>query len=600
MRKKKHCSRNNLRIKKVGGILVDGFCKARQGNKFLQPFFVGTVNCGDCFDGLNQIDTMRLPLFLRQAGVCLAFGAVLALQSTPLLTIVGRHSLWVAFCLFAGQMALYGMVFSLLAHLAPKWLWKAFFLVLFLIGACTLVAYYKFSVIMNPDMVENILATDRREAFEFINWRFVALAGLTFLPALFLTVLWKHAPMRRCVGLCVAQSLFCFALTTLALGGLFAVSGQFMPLMRQYRQARYLAIPAASIYSFVYTLVRDRTPEPTSRLVIDPAPKIEAAGKRPLFVLMVIGETARKQNWGLSGYKRQTTPELTKRSVVNFTDVTACATSTSVSLPCMFSRIGRDNYDRRRIEAEESILWVIERAGVKLRWLENQGGAKDSCPPQRVETPKANKIYCDSEDCQDMVLMRTVQEAIANPKKASHELMVLHTMGSHGPAYWRRTPADFRPFGQGCVNDDMTACTKEEVRDSYDNSIAYTDMFLASLIDALNVKGVDTVLFYVSDHGESLGERGMWLHGAPMWMAPSEQTRVPMVLWMNAGAKERFEVDPERVEKASHTVLSHDNIASTLLGLTEVKSKVWEAKKDILLMIQSEKSAQHRREQASR
>ena len=357
--------------------------------------------------------------------------------------------------------------------------------------------------------------------------------------------------------------------------------------MRNQKEARYLIEPPAVIYSFVRTLVSDGTPERKERLVIDAAPSLVAtASDKPLLIVMVVGETVRAANWGLNGYERNTTPELKRRGVINFTDVTACGTSTDVSLPCMFSRVGRKDYDRDRILAEESVLSVIDRAGVTVRWVDNQSGCKGACTDAMETAVTRNTADCRNGVCWDRAMLGNIDAALKTA--ASRELLVLHSMGNHGPAYWRRTPPAFRPFGEGCLKDDLGECRPEDVVVSYDNAVAYADQFLAAAIDKLSaVKDRDTVLLYVSDHGESLGEKGLWLHGAPYWTHLSEQTKVPMILWMNDSARRRFNVTCPAGNV--DVPVTHDNLADTLFELTGVRTRAAQPQESLLTRLRSDR-----------
>ena len=357
--------------------------------------------------------------------------------------------------------------------------------------------------------------------------------------------------------------------------------------MRNQKEARYLIEPPAVIYSFVRTLVSDGTPERKERLIIDAAPTlVAAASDKPLLIVLVVGETVRAANWGLNGYERNTTPELKRRGVINFTDVTACGTSTDVSLPCMFSRVGRKDYDRDRILAEESVLSVIDRAGVTVRWVDNQSGCKGACTDAMETAVTRNTADCRNGVCWDKAMLGNINAALKTETK--RELLVLHSMGNHGPAYWRRTPPAFRPFGEGCLKDDLGECRPEDVVVSYDNAVAYADQFLAAAIDKLSaVKDRDTVLLYVSDHGESLGEKGLWLHGAPYWTHLSEQTKVPMILWMNDSARRRFNVT--RPAGNVDVPVTHDNLADTLFELTGVKTRAAQPQESLLTHLRSDR-----------
>lgn len=481
---------------------------------------------------------------------------------------------------------LWWALFSLFIRLMPRFGWRILLFLFALIGAGADAFTTLYGTVMTPDMLRNALATDPREAAELIGLRYVYHTAIFATPGIFFSLFTPRVIPGR-LNENIGKLRFITSVVFLFVFVAGCVLSQFSFLssyMRNNKEARYLIEPAAVIYSFGRTFARDSAPKSVGRDVIDPNPKIEANSNsaRPLFVVVVVGETVRAANWGLNGYNRDTTPKLRKRGVLSFTDVSSCGTSTDVSLPCMFSRVGRANYDRARILKEESILSVIERAGVTVRWVDNQSGSKGASTNSMNEAVVKNEKDCPNGVCFDKAMLGNVKNALKK-NDTKRELLVLHSIGNHGPAYWRRVPKDFQPFGAGCRKDDFGECSKEEIVTSYDNAIAYTDSFLSEIIDTLtNAPDKDTVLLYVSDHGESLGEKSLWLHGAPYWMHLTEQGKVPMLMWFSEGARERFALKVSCVRGKYQAAVSHDNLASSLLTLTEVKSSVYEEKLDLV------------------
>ncbi len=478
-------------------------------------------------------------------------------------------------------------LFLLLVRFLPQRGWRLALALLTLAGAGADAFTTLYGTVMTPDMVRNALATDWHEATELVGWRWAAHTALFALPGL-AVALFAPPVVRKTAGdfrsklLYTTKGVAAFVVTAVFLLSQFSTLAAFM---RNEKQARYLIEPAAVLYSFTRTLVADGTPEDRTRAVIDPAPALVASpSEKPLLVVLVVGETVRASNWGLNGYARNTTPELARRGVINFTNVTACGTSTDVSLPCMFSRVGRSDYDRDRILSEESVLSVIARAGVTVRWVDNQSGCKGACTEAMSMPVAKNNEDCPTGVCYDGAMLGNVHESLASQN--ARELLVLHSMGNHGPAYWKRTPTNFRPFGPGCLKDDLGQCRPEDVITSYDNAVAYADWFLSSVIDLLAAdKTHDAVLLYLSDHGESLGEKGLWLHGAPYWTKLDEQTKVPMVLWMNRSAQQRFGLNAPAPNVA--IPVSHDNLADTLFDLTGVATKLFRPHASLLAMLKT-------------
>jgi lipid A ethanolaminephosphotransferase len=301
---------------------------------------------------------------------------------------------------------------------------------------------------------------------------------------------------------------------------------------------------------------------------------------RPVLFVLVVGETARAQNFSLNGYWRATNPELAKRDVINFPTATSCGTSTEVSLPCMFSQQGRAHYDEAKIQSHESVLQVLARVGVNVIWRDNQSGCKGVCDGLRV----------DQFEAMDEVLLQGM-EGIARDTKGN-TLVVLHQLGSHGPAYYKRYPPEFKRFAPTCDSDDLRVCDAAAIANAYDNTILYTDHVLARLIDQLEAAQSthDTAMLYVSDHGESLGENGLYLHGVPYAIAPDVQKRVPFLVWMSANFAADAGVDPGCMRERSRQAVSHDNLFHSLLGTFAVQTTAYDESLDVFAGCRAKRS----------
>jgi lipid A ethanolaminephosphotransferase len=294
--------------------------------------------------------------------------------------------------------------------------------------------------------------------------------------------------------------------------------------------------------------------------------------------VLVVGETARAANWGLSGYARQTTPQLAALPVINFSDVSSCGTNTEVSLPCMFAPVGRRQYDEQRIRGSEGLLHVMARAGVAVHWRDNQSGCKGVCdglPNDSVQGLNAPGL-CSEGRCLDEGLLQGIDRRLAQAQGT--QLLVLHQLGNHGPAYFRRYPAAFARFTPACEDEDLQHCTREQIVNAYDNALLYTDHVLAQLITQLQARAdsVDSALLYVSDHGESLGENRLFLHGMPYAIAPDVQTKVPMVMWASPGFAQGVGLDLGCLRQRAQAGVSHDHLFHTLLGLLDVTTSLYE------------------------
>ena len=154
-------------------------------------------------------------------------------------------------------------------------------------------------------------------------------------------------------------------------------------------------------------------------------------------------------------------------------------------------------------------------------------------------------------------------------------------MGNHGPAYFKRYPKEFEKFTPVCKTNQLEECSKEEVSNAYDNAILHTDYFLSQVINFLKPYSNDyeTGMLYMSDHGESLGENGLYLHGMPYMIAPKEQTNVASIFWASEGLKE--DLDTQKLKSYKDKEFSQDNLFHSLLGLFEVQSEVYKKDMDI-------------------
>jgi lipid A ethanolaminephosphotransferase len=489
--------------------------------------------------------------------------------------------LFVAAC-FVAIVALH---FVLLAPFANRWTVRPL-LTLVIISSATIAHFMRnYSVMMDPTMIQNILKTDVREAREFISWSM--LGWVLLWSAVPLAFIWwvriERGPWLRSFAIRVGTVAGALVIAVLSV---LLISRDITSLMRNHRELRYLITPGNVIVGLISRSlhsVRDadvpREPVGTDARVVRPA-----ASEKPRVFILVVGETARAANFSLLGYDRPTTPELAKLGVIGFTGVTSCGTSTEVSVPCMFSQFGRADYSERRIRNSEGLLDVLARAGYAVKWFDNQSGCKRVCSGAGIEyqkiDPKTEADLCTADECFDDVLVRRVEAELATVRTST--VIVLHMMGNHGPAYHRRYPPAFRRFMPDCETAELRSCSREQVVNAYDNAILYTDHVLAGILRALaGASSLDTALLYVSDHGESLGENDLYLHGLPYSIAPRTQTHVPMIAWLSPGFAADSFVDEGCVREKAGDKLSHDNLFHSVLGVLDVQTRVYKAERDI-------------------
>jgi lipid A ethanolaminephosphotransferase len=247
----------------------------------------------------------------------------------------------------------------------------------------------------------------------------------------------------------------------------------------------------------------------------------------------------------------------------------------------MFSPDGRDGYDKARLANSESLLHVLEHAGVHTLWRDNQSGCKGVCAGLAVESMHGGTAAgCGAHECYDEVLLDGLDAAIDN--WPGDQVIVLHQVGSHGPAYHRRAPERLRRFMPTCDTDDLGHCSRDQVVNSYDNAVLATDDLLADAITLLaNRDDRDSALLYISDHGESLGENGLYLHGLPYAIAPDTQKKVPMVAWLSPGMTAARHADRGCLQRRARAPASHDDLFHSVLGLLDVRTALYDRGHDV-------------------
>jgi len=437
----------------------------------------------------------------------------------------------------------------------------------------------RFGVIIDGEMIRNAMETNQAEAGHLITSAFIlhmVLFGL--LPALFILLVdIVHRPILKKVAVNLMIILSC--LVVFGLAGL-SNSGSFIFNIREHRDwFRTLnpVFPMASAAGYFIGESKEQA------IIVQPlgadakvADDFMAGRRKPRVTVVVVGETARAQNFQLGGYARETNPELSKRDIVYFNNTSSCGTATAVSVPCMFSVYGRNDYSHAKALATEDLVDVLSHAGIKTEWWDNNTGDKHVADRiKKTELFKSNDPrFCDGGECLDQILVDGLDAWLE--KVDGDAVLVLHQLGNHGPAYYLRYPEAYRKFMPDCRSVDFDTCTPETIANAYDNALLYTDHILSEVIDKLGAHGdrLDTAMIYMSDHGESLGENGLYLHGAPYMFAPTQQTHVPFVLWMSPGLRQSSGIDTTCLASGADAPHSHDNLFHSVLGLMQVETEV--------------------------
>ena len=518
-----------------------------------------------------------------------------------LLATAGNSTFWSAFMhaagglsgaslpLLAGTFLIVVLFFNACLTLASfRFVVKPVLILLVLSASVTSHFIASYGIVIDKAMIQNVFETDPREALELLNWGLAArVALLGVLPSMWIA--WTEIRFPRGVRGMLERG-------GIAGGSFLAASLLLMvffkslaPALHEHRELRFLLVPTNVIQAMHgYLRNQFKVPLQVAPLGRDAVKGAAWAGQtRKTLTIIVVGETARAANFSLNGYARQTNPRLAQvPGLINFSHVSSCGTATAVSVPCLFSNLGRHGYSQDKASTQEGLLDVLAHAGFDVRWRDNNSGCKGVCDRVKYEDvsrPVAGDTRCVGDECYDERLLDGLPELIRNSSK--DVVLVLHQKGSHGPTYASRYPKAFGHFGPVCDGSQFERCSQASIQAAYDNTILYTDFVLSSTIEQLQAisahENVDTAMLYVSDHGESLGENNVYLHGAPYLFAPREQTAVPMMLWMSAGFSERFRIDRTCLNARRDQAFSHDNIFHSVLGMLDINTAVLNPRLDL-------------------
>ena len=473
--------------------------------------------------------------------------------------------------------------------LSSRYTTKPLLILTFFVSAFTAYFMDTYHVVIDDGMIRNSLETNLEESSDLFSFQlvlYVFLLGL--LPSYFIYKIkidystFKKEFFAKLKVLILSLSLILIIL--------FSFSKFYTSFFREHKPLRYHVNPIYWIYSIGSYINKTLNSEPIvlkeigRDAKITPEKTLEEEEKKEL-IIMVVGEAARADRFSLNGYSKETNPLLKQeKDVINFSNMYSCGTATAESVPCMFSIFDRADYDYKKGKSTENILDVLKNTNkVQILWRDNNSDSKGVALRVDFEdyrTSQTNTI-CDDVECRDEGMLVGLDEYIKKHKDKDI-LIVLHQMGNHGPAYYKRYPKEFEKFTPVCKTNQLEQCTQEEVSNAYDNAILYTDYFLSKVINFLKPYSNthETAMFYMSDHGESLGENGIYLHGLPYFMAPDEQKHISSLIWF--GDEFKNDMDMEKLNSYKNKQFSQDNLFHTLLGLFEVETEVYKKDMDIL------------------
>ena len=426
---------------------------------------------------------------------------------------------------------------------------------------------HTYHVVLDKTMMGNVQNTNFAEAFELFHPTLILyVLVLGVLPAWLLSRVSVEKSRR--------WHLTAMAFTVLGITVIWSwlASGTWGWIDKHSKQLGGMVMP----WSYVINAARYEVPRLWTSDVQILLPAATFSADKKTVVVLVIGEAARAQNFQLYGYNRPTNPLLAKAGVVALKHSMACATYTTASLRCILSPVDSSSEFSARYEPLPSYL---QRHGIDVIWRSRNSGE----PAIKVQTYQtASDLLVDNPGAGpdfDEVLLTGLEQRIRS-SPSQKVFVVLHMGGSHGPAYSTRYPGNFEVFKPVCRSVELGKCPKEELINAYDNTILYADYCLAQTIDVLKkLQNTPTLLIYVSDHGESLGEYGLYLHGTPWSIAPDVQKVVPFLVWMSDGFVRQRGAQSGRLE--AQTGHSQRDIFHTVMGAFGMHSDVYLADYDI-------------------
>lgn len=459
-------------------------------------------------------------------------------------------------------------------------------LMAFIFMAAAGVAYFMnaYGIVIHQNMIQNTVETDIKEATGLFNSTLAAyLIILGLVPSLLLLKVKLHfGSFKQETG----RKLKLWAILLLSIVALVTpFTADYASFFRNNKNIRQMVNPANFIYaSIAYASASNKS------IVVKPIgedAKLNTKATnhtKPILFVLVVGETARADHFSINGYPKPTTPLIAQQDIINYKNVFSCGTETAVSVPCMFSNLTRAHYSDKKAKSQEGLLDILKRSGYSVLWRDNNSSCKGTCDRVEYEPMKDLKVpeLCNERECFDNILLHNIDQKISAMQ--GNKVIVLHPKGSHGPDYYNRYPENMEVFKPVCKINKLQDCTSEEINNAFDNTIRMTDLFLNNTIEWLKSQSnnYNTAMIYLSDHGESLGENNLYLHGMPYLIAPEEQRHIPFFFWFSPTFEHQNNIDRRCLKTQTDTEYSHDNLFHTTLGLLNVSTSLYKPDMDMV------------------
>lgn len=446
-------------------------------------------------------------------------------------------------------------VFYLLFSLS-RFVGKPLLIIFFIINSVAVYFTNTYGVIIDKSMIGNILNTNYDESSSFFSFRLILyVIFLGIIPAIYIikikiiNVTWKKFLLTSSLTL-----LFIVILV-------FANASNWLWIDKNSKKLGGLAMPWS--YSVNTALFYIDKHKKNKKEILLPDATIKDNEKS--VVVLVIGESARSQNFSLYGYDKNTNPLLSKTKNLYHFNATSCATYTTAGVKGILEHTRTD-------DLYEILPNYLYRNNVDVVWRTTNWGE----PPVHIkdyQNKDALRANCKGEGCNyDEILLTGLKEQISACKK-NKVLIILHTSTSHGPTYSKKYPPRFEVFKPVCNSVELGNCSHQELINAYDNTIVYTDYILYNIIEDLKqLKEYKSAMLFVSDHGESLGEKNLYMHGVPLSIAPKEQYEIPFIVWVSDNSSKLLK---------ANKMLSQNHVFHSVLNFLGIQSPIYDEKMNI-------------------
>ena len=417
-----------------------------------------------------------------------------------------------------------------------------------IINATAVYFIVTYSVMIDATTVENVFNTRYSEASGFFSWSLwlcILLCGV--VPAVYCLLQPVVVGKAKKLGICCAGSL-----AVILVVGLLNVS-QTLWISQHDTELGGLLQP----WSYVANTCRVISFSQDEQAEEIKLPDGKITDNEKAVVVLVIGESARKANFQLYGYQRDTNPLLSKQQDLKVFEATSCATYTTAGSKAILEPKDTD-------ELYELLPNYAFRTGVDVAWRTSNWGEPPIHIDEYLTDTELADQYPDVDKNYDGILFAGLRERIEKSPK-NKVLIILHTSTSHGPKYADKYPKEFEAYKPVAKNVEEGEKNIATLVNAYDNTIRYTDYLLDNLINTLrDMTAWKSAMIFISDHGESLGENKMFMHGLPMKLAPKVQYEIPFLVWTSKDFRDYKSDLPEVLEQhyIFHSVLNLLSIES--------------------------------------